>query len=79
MAADCPYQAPDVGGGLFAGRATRRTQNCAYKTPVTVKDDDRLETVFIVIRIEQAQLLMTMDGIEGIVDIKHDLTRCVCK
>ena len=79
MAADRPDQTPDVGSGLFAGRATCRAQHCTYKTTVTVKDHDGLEAVFIIVGIEQAQLLVTMNGIKGVVDIQHDLSGRVCK
>lgn len=46
-----------------------------HQPPLAVKDHNRLEAVLIVIRVEQAQLLVAMDGIEGVVDIQHDPLR----
>ena len=38
----------------------------------TIGHHDRLEAVFVIVRVEQAQLLTAMHGIEGVVDIEHD-------
>src|SRR6056297_426960 len=74
MTADLTDQTPDMGGRLLAGRATCRAQHSPYQAPLTIKDHNRLETVFIVISVEQPKLLMTVSGIEGVVDVEHDLS-----
>jgi len=74
MTADLPDQTPDMGGGLLAGRAAHRAQHCPNKTSLAIKDHDRLKAVFIVIGVEQAQLLVAVDGIEGVVDVEYDLS-----
>jgi len=38
-------------------------------------DVDRQEAAFVVVRVEQRQLLMTVHGIEGVVDIERDRGR----
>jgi hypothetical protein len=40
--------------------------------PVLVVYNDRLETVLVVMAIEQAQLLLAVNGIEGVINIQHD-------
>ena len=43
--------------------------NPVWFTPVTIKDHHGLEAVFVIVGIEQAQLLVVVDGIESFVDI----------
>ena len=39
---------------------------------LTVEHDDGLEPVFVVVGIEQPQLLATVHGVEGVIDVEHD-------
>ena len=49
------------------------TQHCGHEPPVAVEHHDRLEAVFVVMGVEQTQLLAAMHGVKGIVEVKHDL------
>ena len=73
MAADLPDQAPDMGRAFFPLGAACRAQQGPDQPPGPVKDHDGLETVLIIIGIEQAQLLVAMHRVEGVADIEHDL------
>ena len=73
MAADLPDQPPDMGRTLLALGTTCRAQQGPDQTPGPVKDHDGLEAVFVIVGVEQAQLLVTMHRIKRIVDIEHDL------
>ena len=42
------------------------------KRSFVIENDDRLKAIFVVMRIEQPQLLVAMNRIEGIVDVEHD-------
>ena len=42
---------------------------------LAIEDDDRLEAVFVVMGVEQAQLLAAVHRVEGVVDIEHDALR----
>ena len=53
--------------GRLAGRST-----AVDEPPVAVEHDDRLEAVFVVMGVEQPQLLAAMHGVEGVVDVEHD-------
>jgi len=75
MRADLPDQPANMGRALSPLGPARRAQQGSDEPPVAVKDNDGLKAVFVVVGIEQSQLLMTIDGIECIVDIKHDLPR----
>ena len=49
-----------------------RTQHGGDETARAVEHDDRLKAVFIVIRVEQTQLLAAMHRVERVVDIERD-------
>jgi hypothetical protein len=55
---------------LAAGRPTGRTQHGRNHATRVVEHHDRLEAVFVVMRIEQAKLLAAMHGVEGVVDVE---------
>ena len=74
MPADLPDQPANMGGTLGALGPPGRAQQRPDRPTVPVKDDNGLEAVFVIECIEQAQLLMAMHRIEGIVDVEHDLT-----
>ena len=72
MPGDLPDQSADMGRALgplgAAGRAQQRPDEPAF----AVEDDDRLKAERVVERIEQAQLLVAVHRVKGIVDIEHD-------
>ena len=47
-------------------------QHGGDKAALAIEDDDGLEPVFVVVGIEQPQLLAAVHGIEGVIDVKHD-------
>ena len=40
--------------------------------PVLVEHDDQLETVLVIMSVELAQLLLAINGVEGVTNIQHD-------
>ena len=75
MAADRPHQATQKRPDLDALRPLRRAQDGGDKAALAIEDDDRLEAVFVVVGVEQAQLLAAMHRIEGVVDVEDDAPR----
>lgn len=75
VAADHPHKAAQVGTNFGTARPFSRTQHCGNEPALNIKDDNRLGAVFIIMGIEQTKLLATMNGITGIIDIKHDPLR----
>jgi len=69
---DRPQHAPKKLLDLHAAWTLGRAQHRGHEAPVAVEHDDRLETVFVVMGVEQTQLLAAMHGVEGIVEVKHD-------
>jgi hypothetical protein len=57
---------------LPPARPTRRAKHGCDHAAVAVEHHDRLEPVFIVMRVEQSELLAAMHGIESVVDVEHD-------
>src|SRR3954469_7084941 len=51
--------------GRLAGRSTA-------VTTLAIEHNDGLEPVFVVVGIEQPQLLAAVHGVEGVVDVEHD-------
>jgi len=56
-------------------RPLGRTQDCGDEAALAVEHHDGLEAVFVVVRVEQAQLLLTMHGVERVVHVQHDPAR----
>jgi hypothetical protein len=79
MAADRPHQATEKGADLDALRPLRRAQDGGDEAPLAIEDDDRLEAVFVVMGVEQPQLLAAVHRIEGVVDIQRDPPRHLAK
>jgi len=75
VSADRPDETAQMSSDLTATRAFGRAQDSGHETTLVVEHHDRLEAVFIVMRVEQPQLLLPVNGIEGVVDIEHDLRR----
>jgi hypothetical protein len=70
--ADRADQAAQGAADLAPARALARPQQRGHEAAFAVEDNDRLETVIIVIGVEQPQLLAAMHPIESVVDIQHD-------
>ena len=64
---------------LASGRPAGGPQHGGNHAPLAVEDDDRLKAVFVVMRVEQTQLLAAMHGIERVVDVEHDARRHTAK
>jgi len=52
-----------------------RTQHGGDEAALAVEHHDGLEAVFVVVRIEQAHLLLAVHGVERVVHVQHDLAR----
>ena len=52
-----------------------RAQHGGDHAPLAIEHHDRLKAVFVMVRVEQAELLAAVDRVEGVVDIKHDAAR----
>ena len=71
MAANGAQQAAQQGPDLLAAGPSRIRQNGGDEAAGAVEDDDRLKAVFVIVRIEQPQLLAAVDSIEHIlVDVE---------
>ena len=75
VAADFTDQTAQEGAGLAPARPLGRAQHGGDEAPLAVEHHDRLEAVFVVVGVEQPQLLPAMDGVEGVVDVEHDALR----
>ena len=69
---DRPEHTPKELAYFHAAGTLGRAQHCGHEPSVAVEHDDRLEAVFVVMGVEQTQLLAAMHGVEGIVEVKHD-------
>jgi hypothetical protein len=63
--ADCAQQSAQKGFDLFAARPLGRTKERSDEPASTVKHDDGLEAVLVVMGVEQPQLLIAVDGVDG--------------
>ena len=75
VAPDRPHEAAQVSADLSPARPLGRSQDRADEPSVAIEHHDRLEAVFVVMGIEQAQLLAAMHGVKGVVDVEHDPLR----
>ena len=75
VGADRPQQAAQKGADLLAARPLGRAKHGGDEAALAVEDDDRLKAVFVVMGIEQPQLLAAVDRIEGVVDVERDPLR----
>jgi hypothetical protein len=72
---DGPQQPAQEGANFRTFRPLGRTQHGRDEAAIAIEHDDRLEAVFVIMGIEQAQLLATMHGVEGIINVEHDPPR----
>ena len=69
---DRPQQAAQEGADLLAARPFGGAKHSCDEAAVAVEYDDRLKTIFVVMRIEEPQLLAAMNRIERVVDVERD-------
>jgi hypothetical protein len=69
--ADGAQQPAQDGHDLLAAWPFGGTQHGGDETARAVEHDDRLKAVFIVMRVEQTQLLAAMHRVERVVDIER--------
>jgi hypothetical protein len=72
VGADCPQQAAQEGANLLAAGPFGGTKNGGDKAALAIEHDDRLKAVFVVMCIEQPQLLAAMNRVERVVDVERD-------
>src|SRR6202795_2686631 len=68
VSADRAQQAPQEGLDLLAARPLGGTKHGGDEAAFAVEHDDRLKSVFVVVGVEQPQLLTTVDWAERVVD-----------
>src|ERR1019366_6860906 len=69
VGADRAQQAAQKALDLLAARPFGGTQDRGDEAALAVENDDGLKAIFVVVRVEQAQLLAAMNRIERVVDI----------
>ncbi len=72
MGADGAQQAAQEGFDLFAAGPFGGTKHGGDEAAPAVEHDDRLKAIFVVMRIEQSQLLAAMHRVERVVNIERD-------
>jgi hypothetical protein len=61
-----------LGLDLLAAGPFGGTQDGGDEATVAIEHDNRLKAIFVMVRIEEPQLLAAMHGVEGVVDIEND-------
>jgi hypothetical protein len=72
VGADCAQQAAQEGANLLAAGPFGGTKNGGDEAALAIEHHDRLKAVFVVMGIEEPQLLAAMDRVEGVVDVERD-------
>src|ERR1039458_7837017 len=72
VGADCAQQAAQEAADLLASGPFGGTKNGGDEAALAIEHDDRLKAVFVVMRIEQPQLLPAMNRVERVVDVERD-------
>ena len=72
MGSDRAQQPAEEGFDLLAARPLGGTKHGSDEAALAVEHDDRLKAVFIVMGVEQPQLLAAMDRVERVVDVERD-------
>src|SRR5208282_6216408 len=75
VGADRPQQAAQEGPDLLAARPFGGAKHRRDEAALAVEYDDRLKTIFVVMRIEEPQLLAAMNRVERVVDVERDPSR----
>ena len=72
VGADRAQQAAQEGADLLAAGPFGGAKHGGDEAALAVEHDDRLKAIFIVMRIEQPQLLAAMNRVERVVDVERD-------
>ena len=72
MGSDRAQQPAEEGFDLLAARPLGGTKHGSDEAALAVEHDDGLKAVFVVMRVEQPQLLPAMDRVERVVDVEGD-------
>jgi len=72
VGADRSQQAPQESANLLAAGPLGGAKHGGDEATLAIEHDDRLKAVFIVMRIEQPQLLAAMNRIERVVNVERD-------
>ena len=75
VGSDRPDEPAQMSPDLGALGPLGRPQHGRDEAALAVEHDHGLEAVFVIMGIEQPQLLAAVNGIEGVVDVEHDLLR----
>ena len=72
VGADGAQQAAQKRLYFLAARPLGGAQHGGDEAALAVEHDDRLKTVFVVMRVEEPQLLAAMHGVKSVVDVEDD-------
>src|SRR5271169_5747621 len=72
IGADRAQQATQEGLDLFAAGPLGGTKDSSDKSALAVEHDDRLKSVFVVMGIEQPQLLAAVNRVECVINVERD-------
>ena len=69
---DGPEHPAQEGADFRALRALGGPQHGRDKAALAIEHHDRLEPVFVIVGIEQPQLLAAVHGVEGVIHVEHN-------
>lgn len=72
MVADRAHQAAQEGPNFLAFWALGGAQHGGDEVAFAIEHDDGLEAVFVMMSVEQAQLLTAMHSVKRVIDVEHD-------
>jgi len=72
MAADRAQQSPQKRPDFRTLWPLCRAQYGGDEAALAIEHDDRLKAIFVMVGIEQAQLLATMHGVEGVIEVEDN-------
>ena len=72
MGPDLAHQPAQESAGLASAGAAGRAQHGGHRPALAIEHHDRLEAVFVVVGVEEPQLLRAMHRVEGVVDVEDD-------
>ena len=75
VGADLAHEAPQESPDLPPAGPLGRAQHGGDEAALAVEHHDGLEAVLVVMRVEQAQLLPAVHGVERVVHVQHDPAR----
>ena len=75
MGADGPDEAAQEAMDLDIVGMLGRVQHRSDETALTIEHDDQLESIFVVIAVEQLELLAAVHSGERLLDVEHEPLR----